>query len=573
MPDNSPLLASLLMGQRQEENPFQAQRKYGRQLIVNAGSTAPLGSGNPLEGLARALQGGIGGWVAGDADRQEKEQNQNNVDVYARAAIEKDPAKVAELLKGLKGGGSQQEALFGQIIQNNVNEALKQQQAGTAITGMGGIPGLPAQPNGPTGGGGTSITITPRGPNPNNVGNISDGRGGFTQPASPQAGASDLASLLRSYPVQYNNGQPMTLNQIAQRYNPPDDGRNPQLKGNDPAQWARNVAQTSGLDPNQPLDFDNPAVLTAVVRGINPAEKAPADRQPASVLQQGVQQAMDPAAFPPQAAPGVAGATARPPQQMAQGDTAQPVQPQIFSQSPAGDLLRSQARQAYDGGAKDKALTLLQEAVKADAAYATEAGKIGLQGTEHDRQFAMTNAEHDRQQQTATPNNEQALSSTFANRMLNSNQIVGQFGNALANRSDKMLDAKIMGVGIPFGNDRQSAEYQQAKQARNDFINAQLRRESGAAISDAEYERADQQYFPQPGDKPEVLAQKAKNRQLAVEGMIGNAGPTFKQSPTVGSAPQQATPAAGGVSDGATATNPQTGQKIVFRGGQWAPVQ
>ena len=106
-----------------------------------------------------------------------------------------------------------------------------------------------------------SITITPNnGPNPNNVCNISDGRGGFTQPASPVVGASDLSSLLRRYPVDYNGGQPMTLNQIAMRYNPPDDGRTPQLKGNNPQQWAQNVGRASGLDPNQPLDFDNPAV-------------------------------------------------------------------------------------------------------------------------------------------------------------------------------------------------------------------------------------------------------------------------------------------------------------------------
>ena len=142
MADSSPLLASLLMGQRQEENPFQAQRKYGRDLIVKGSSTAPLGSGNPLEGLARALQAGIGGLTAGYADQQEQDQNKHNVDVYASAAAEKDPQKAAALLKGLQGGDPQQAALFGQIIQNNINTGLANQAAKTQIDagGLGGAP-------------------------------------------------------------------------------------------------------------------------------------------------------------------------------------------------------------------------------------------------------------------------------------------------------------------------------------------------------------------------------------------------------------------------------------------------
>ena len=95
---------------------------------------------------------------------------------------------------------------------------------------------------------------------------------------------------------------------------------------------------------------------------------------------------------------------------------------------------------------------------------------------------------------------------------------------------------------LPFGvgNYSQSPEYQQAKQARDDFINAQLRRESGAAIAPSEYTNADRQYFPQPGDGPEVLAQKAKNRALAVEGMRRAAGPSYAPSAQIGAPALQA---------------------------------
>lgn len=69
------------------------------------------------------------------------------------------------------------------------------------------------------------------------------------------------------------------------------------------------------------------------------------------------------------------------------------------------------------------------------------------------------------------------------------------------------------------------ANTQKAIQAKRDFINAVLRQESGAAISPSEFANADRQYFPQPGDGPEVITQKKQNRELAIHGMNNNAGP------------------------------------------------
>ena len=64
-----------------------------------------------------------------------------------------------------------------------------------------------------------------------------------------------------------------------------------------------------------------------------------------------------------------------------------------------------------------------------------------------------------------------------------------------------------------------SPQEQQIEQAQRDFINAVLRRESGAAIGRDEFVNAAQQYFPQPGDSAEVRRQKAINRQTAIAGM------------------------------------------------------
>lgn len=75
-----------------------------------------------------------------------------------------------------------------------------------------------------------------------------------------------------------------------------------------------------------------------------------------------------------------------------------------------------------------------------------------------------------------------------------------------------------LGVGSII-NATSSAAHQQLDQAKRDFINATLRRESGAAIGQSEFDNAEKQYFPQIGDSPAVIAQKARNRSIAVRGM------------------------------------------------------
>lgn len=65
-----------------------------------------------------------------------------------------------------------------------------------------------------------------------------------------------------------------------------------------------------------------------------------------------------------------------------------------------------------------------------------------------------------------------------------------------------------------------SPDQQSLEQAQRDFVNATLRRESGAAISPSEFDSARKQYFPQIGDGPAVIAQKKANRELAMRGLL-----------------------------------------------------
>jgi hypothetical protein len=103
------------------------------------------------------------------------------------------------------------------------------------------------------------------------------------------------------------------------------------------------------------------------------------------------------------------------------------------------------------------------------------------------------------------------------------------------------------------GNFAKSDDAQKYTQAKRDFINAVLRRESGAVISPEEFSNADQQYFPQPGDGEEVIKQKRRNRETTIQGLkvSSGQGAAFAVPPTSPStqAPSGA-PKAGIVEDG-----------------------
>jgi len=74
-----------------------------------------------------------------------------------------------------------------------------------------------------------------------------------------------------------------------------------------------------------------------------------------------------------------------------------------------------------------------------------------------------------------------------------------------------------------------SEQQQQVNQAKSNFITAVLRKESGAVISDSEFAREDNKYFPQLNDSPKVIEQKANARKLAIQAMKFQAGSGAKE--------------------------------------------
>lgn len=114
-------------------------------------------------------------------------------------------------------------------------------------------------------------------------------------------------------------------------------------------------------------------------------------------------------------------------------------------------------------------------------------------------------------------NDVQAKAQLFGTRMQEADKV-------LQSLSAQGRDISTFGANAPFiggiVNTFNSEKGQQLDQAKRDFINAVLRRESGAAIAESEFDNANKQYFPQIGDSPGVIAQKSRNRQLAVNGVL-----------------------------------------------------
>jgi hypothetical protein len=150
---------------------------------------------------------------------------------------------------------------------------------------------------------------------------------------------------------------------------------------------------------------------------------------------------------------------------------------------------------------------------------------------------------------TRPPNNEQTLAAGFANRMVASTK---ELDNLIANGYDptNFRDRTAQAVGGYLGNEALSDTGQQFRQAATNWVRANLRKESGAAIGKDEMDQEIENYFPKAGDSQATVEQKARNRALVNQNMIQAAGPAWRgTAPTpTSSAPSPAAavaPAAG----------------------------
>ena len=80
-------------------------------------------------------------------------------------------------------------------------------------------------------------------------------------------------------------------------------------------------------------------------------------------------------------------------------------------------------------------------------------------------------------------------------------------------------------------------------QAQENWISANLRKESGAVISTDEMEKEVKKYFPLPGDTDAVIKQKAESRRIASEAMRLAAGGAYTELKEKVAQPQPSEPA------------------------------
>lgn len=109
----------------------------------------------------------------------------------------------------------------------------------------------------------------------------------------------------------------------------------------------------------------------------------------------------------------------------------------------------------------------------------------------------------------------QSKDTVYATRAAGSLPILDEFGGALTSAGQRAMDMDPTGIV----RGQQSPEFQKAKQAGDEFLQAILRKDTGAAITTDEMNSYGRTYLPAPGDGPEVLAQKKVARLRALEAM------------------------------------------------------
>jgi len=108
--------------------------------------------------------------------------------------------------------------------------------------------------------------------------------------------------------------------------------------------------------------------------------------------------------------------------------------------------------------------------------------------------------------------------------------------DALTEGGDQSLEEKMAKQGLAgqaqlqYGSNLvQTGEQQQYRQAQRAFTEARLRKESGAAINDKEYDKDARTYFAQPGDSAAVKVQKSTARAAVLAGLKFSAGKAYEE--------------------------------------------
>lgn len=261
------------------QNPLYA---VGGQVGASGTATTPVHS--PMEGLARALQGGLGGLMQGYAVENAKGEQRSDQQALAQAMelYANDPAGARKILASRPNLSDTAATLLASDVghqrQIDLLKAKDQldQQSQQRDMGMffpGGQGGGTQTAGGPTPP--LATGSLPAGAFANNTGNIRAAPGvsfpgqgspqnGFMTFDSPQSGVNAHFSNLQAYAKQ-NPG--MTVAQAIAKWAPPNE--------NDTQTYIRQVAEATGINPGMPLVevLKDPAVGAQLLDAMTRKEK------------------------------------------------------------------------------------------------------------------------------------------------------------------------------------------------------------------------------------------------------------------------------------------------------------
>lgn len=218
------------------------------------------------------------------------------------------------------------------------------------------------------------------------------------------------------------------------------------------------------------------------------------------------------------------------------------------------------------GGPKPVELSPLQKKIAAEGIDPNS--KEGFARAKELNQRAATDPSLKRtdQQILSKANDAQLKAAGFANRAKASNKVLKDLENKPDFDPTSLIERGVEAAG---GQIFLSEDRKLYNQAKEDFVTAVLRAESGAVISDTEFAREEKKFFPQLGDGVKVIRRKRASRTRAFENLRNQSKGVFDvqfKNPEVF---EKIEPE---FTEGQTATNPQTGQKMVFTNGQWTEI-
>lgn len=215
-----------------------------------------------------------------------------------------------------------------------------------------------------------------------------------------------------------------------------------------------------------------------------------------------------------------------------------PFAPYLTSQSPE---VRIQAQQ-FDQGFKTGRITEDMVDRLTPALATMQAGFNQQQESRADRLSREAIARGERADKLAEgrkPTESEQKAYGFSQRMEFSDQIrkdlenkaleLGLDPTALYPSALSQAAGKVPLVGEYFRTKVLTPLQQQYRQSQENWIRANLRKESGAIIGAPEMDDEIRTYFPQPGDSAEVIQQKQLSRQVTQEAMKAAAGALYRQ--------------------------------------------